>query len=234
MTPGPMTLLAAVPDPFEPWAVEGWMSERIQAVGDVRPDRDGARPFVPVEVPSPAMGHPLGEWGDGRFRRALLALLLADWVSYDSADDRVDFGRLAFVVGRFPRGFRLWFSEVDGLGWVPVGYTGWYPIDPTTFDQLLAGAPVHADRAVVPLREVGPAPVLYLFNYSVARPFRRTAASRRLLSAYFADVEAQSPGGLAAITVSGDGSRVAARAGLAPVAELRSGTCLEHVYARRT
>lgn len=230
--PSAMDLLDMLPDPLALATPARWINETVAAIAQATPERDGSTPFVAVGVPPVDRGHPLGAWADARWRRAVFALLVADWTCYETDDDRANFERLAYFVTRFPAGFRLWLSPLRGT-FVPVGYTGWYAINTGMFEQLASGAPYLADRAIVPLCSVDPDPLIYLFNYSIAAPYRRSEYSRRMLTAYWSDVNSHTPSGLAAVTVSEDGGRVARRAKMEPVATLPAGDLTEDVYIWR-
>lgn len=154
-----------------------------------------------------------GYLGNPRWRRALLALLCADWASYQTDADRVDVARLHYVFHAFPVGFRVW-SVLLEHAWVPVGYTAWYPVSPHTFTLLEAPSDSLVDRgAILPCRGL-PSPFLYLFNYSVTPQLIGSPLARDLVHRYAADITAQDPAGLGAITVSDHGVRVATRFGL--------------------
>ncbi len=119
------------------------------------------------------------------------------------------------MVHAFPRGFRVWSAEVPGAGRLPVGYTGWYPVSEATFGSLERDAASRHDRMVVPLAEgERRGSFLYLFNFSVVPQLKGTSAARGLVQAYARDLDAEEPLGLAAITVSADGERVATRFGM--------------------
>lgn len=144
----------------------------------------------------------------------LSALMLADWRSYTAPDDRVSYPRLRRAAQGFPEGFRSWWLPFAGDHWEPVGYSGWHPISSATFEALEHSTSAE-DRDVPPEQTRGTEPLVYLFNYSVAPFLRGSETARRLLRALKLDIKACKPQGLAAITVSADGERVARRWGLA-------------------
>ena len=55
---------------------------------------------------------------------------------------------------------------------------------------------------------------LYLFNFSVAAHLKKTALTKSLMTMLAADLAKQKPQGLACITVSPDGVRIAQRLGM--------------------
>jgi len=59
--------------------------------------------------------------------------LLADWLVYVDPADRVDYHRLKRIMEMFPAGFRVWFLRITPNEFVPVGYTGWYPLAKNLF-----------------------------------------------------------------------------------------------------
>lgn len=161
--------------------------------------------------------------GDPAFRRLVVAAWVADLAAYGTPDDQVDLVRLLYVMDTFPAGFRVWF-----WGDLPVGYTGWYPIAPHTVDLLVAHPEQVEHRGqVVPVRaHTGP---IYVFNYSIAAPLRRTRASRLLMRTLADELRAARPTQLAAITVSPEGTRCAERFGMRPVSTITVGASVEQV-----
>lgn len=210
-----------------------------------RAARDRARALVP----SPALlatlqahtltqadvSGPLGALSTSRGRTFVNATWAADWSAYDADDDRVDHVRLAFVVGLFPSGFTLYtVADTDGAR-VPVGYAGWYPVTANTL-TLLTNHPEEVSHRgqIPPVSAVDPAGALYVFNYSVVAPLRRTIVSRTLLTELSATLDAQPCRRRCAVTVSDDGARVARRLGMTHRADLVVGASMEQVYATPT
>lgn len=191
-------------------------------------------PLVPGDfethlVPTPS-NHAAGALADPAFRRALLAVLAADWAVYADPFDRVDLARLALTMARYPRGFRVAFWTPEGGRPVPVGYTAHHPIDAATLARFRACDPTLLDRTFVPL----PAPVsdgaTYLFSYGLAPAFRRAPFARALLRELQASFERDEPRALAALCVSDAGVRVAARWGLTSLGAIEGpGGEREHV-----
>lgn len=187
-------------------------------------------PLVSLDGAALALDPIAGErFRDERFRRFLGAVLAADWLTYASPDERVAFGQLCFTLDRFPSGFRVWFARVEGA-LMPVGYSAWHPIDVATWRRFETHDPPWRDRALVSLTRAQEGDYLYLFNYSVLAPWRRGEGSRALLRGLAQDVAKVSPRGLVAITVSGDGARVAGRFGLAPRGEITVGESREEIW----
>ena len=173
-------------------------------------------------------------YADPVWRRWVLALFFADLASYSVSSDQVEFHRLAYLVASFPQGFTLAWAKIAGEYW-PVGYTGWYPMSRTTFETFQNRPESLKTRMVVPVPESqGVHPLVYLFNYSVAPSFKKTPFSKMLMKNYAQELASQDPGGLAAITVSDDGSRIAQRFGLSLVGEFRLGNETERVFLTET
>jgi len=68
----------------------------------------------------------------------------------------------------------------------------------------------------------------------VAPSFKKTPLSKMLMKNYAQELASQDPGGLAAITVSDDGSRIAQRFGLSLTGEFRIGNATERVFLTET
>jgi hypothetical protein len=230
------TLLEGVPDLGDVAAATAWFEAKQAILRSLEPSPEIEASCRSVAVndlvgaPSP----PFGRYGDAAWRKLVLATLLVDWSCYPAPVDRVGIERLFQVMHVFPAGFRVWWVNDPGSGWLPVGYTGWYPIAELTFETLDARTSALFDRNVPALPAIDPGgSFLYLFNYSVLESLRRTSCSRRLLRALADDLAAVPLRGLAAIAVSEEGIRVAERFGMR-----RSGTLVldgapEHVYTRR-
>ena len=216
----PDALLESVPD-WGSWSeARDWLEEGLALVAQLSATAGEPGRFMTTSVtaPSPRVRR-FGMYGDSTWRRQVLATFVADLVSYAVPVNQVSFDRLAFVMHAFPTGFRVfWAQGADGRWW-PVGYSGWYPVLPSTFALLSDHARSLRDRMVAP----APAPTsqregpfVYLFNYSVAHALRRTALSSSLVKRLAADVAAVKPAGLATIAVSADGCGVAERFGMKP------------------
>ena len=159
-----------------------------------------------------------------QWRKFVLACFLADLISYPAApevNDQVDFPRLAFIMNACPERFRIGFLKLkDGHYW-PFGYTATYPISESQF-RLLEKTPDQLKDRFIPPEAGGRSthPFLFLFNYSVAPVFRSSPYSRAIMERFVHDLDTIQYQGLACITVSEDGARVARRFGM---------TCSGHV-----
>lgn len=225
--------LAALPDFAEIAEASGWLEASLASIERVSAEALLAAPLLPVVPPeADASASPLGPLASAPWRRFALATLLADWACYHRPRDRVDVARLLSVLWRFPRGFRVWLGKI-GEDWLPVGYTGWYPIAPALFHRLGTDPASIAHRgAIEPLSAIDPGGTyVYLFNYSIVPPLRHTAHSATLLKALARDIAGLPLAGAAAITLSPDGARVAERFGLSHVGEISIDGEPELVYA---
>jgi hypothetical protein len=236
-TPEAVTaILAAVPDPGDLSGLEGWFAARQQILARLRPTAALEATLCSVDVGAlvrPAR-RPFGHHADPIFRKLVVATLLADWGCYTAPVDQVGFERLLFVMHVFPAGFRGWWVESPDDGWLPVGYTGWYPISEATFEMLASRAAMVRDRSTVPLPVIDPeGSFFYLFNYSILPAFRRGPCSRQLVRGLAEDIQAVPCRGLAAITVSEDGARVAERFGMRRAGSILVEGCEEWIYASR-
>lgn len=217
-------------------AFSDWDVLRGQLIGVVERARAAAlteavaASFASIEdEPADALG-PLGRYADARFRGLVGATFAADLASYDAPADQVSFDRLLDAMRVFPRGFRLWGATIDGAGWTPLGYTGVIPIAAATFARFEAGSASLAGPPTAALPAVEPGgSFLYLFNYSVVPGLRGTPLAARVIKALAEDVARTPHLGLAALTVSGDGERVARRFGM----EARGAGRHEVVFTRR-
>lgn len=106
----------------------------------------------------------------------------------------------------FPRGFTLWWG-----GGIPVGYTAWHPVAPKALQRL--DVQPTADEPLAPAA-LGPAPQVYVFNYSLVAPLRKSPFSGMILRTLAAQLAAVQPSRLGAGVVSPEGERVAARFGM--------------------
>ncbi len=147
--------------------------------------------------------------------RHFTAVLLADWACYVAPADKVTPERLRQAMDTFPQGFRSWWIRSPDRDWLPVGYSGWYPVSKETFSLLEQGA-LSAGRSVPAISLAEEGALLYLFNYSVLPPLRGSEVARRLVRGLADEVNALQPRGVAALTVSSDGARVAQRFGMRP------------------
>lgn len=222
--------LQSLPDWADRPAAEARLADWIAKARTLRPTPDAIAATVPIDVGGPSG---TAAFLDARWRRLALATLAADFAIYDPDEDRVDFPRLNHVLAAFPQGFRLWWTPAAAGGFVPVGYSGWYPIAPAVFERLATRPASVTDRGEMAPAPLGPAPIVYLFSYGVAAPLRKTDVARRLLAALADDIRLAQPGGLAAITVSEDGARVARRFGMKASGNVSVGGGAEVAFVRR-
>lgn len=207
--------LADIPD-FSDWPLaRKWVEHRLETLEKSSFSSEVRDSFCSVSAPDTTADPVFGLTGDPGWRKFMFGLFLADWSCYDTPADRVDFARLLFVTQMFPAGFRLWTCILEDGIETPVGYTGWYPVSETVFQTLEKRPDSVTHRGFMfPLRETGNSPLLYLFNYSIVPQLRKTPQSKALLETMAKDMTAIHPRGLAAVTVSEDGIRVAKRYGL--------------------
>ena len=179
---------------------------------------------------------PFGLYQSKSWRQFVLCTFFADIISYSNSVDQVSFDRLLFIMHAFPQGFRCWWIKLpNGIYW-PVGYTGWYPMLESTFDVFRKYPEKLKDRMVVPNMNVnldGQNPYLYLFNFSVISEFKKSVLAKSLIKAYVKDILALAPAGLACITVSKDGIRIAERLDMSHVGDLIIDGSVENVYVKR-
>ncbi len=183
-----------------------------------------------------------GFYSSIQWRKFVLSTFFTDLVSYLNPIDQVTFDRLLFIMHRFPQGFRVWWTQVDGLSkqetWWPVGYSGWYPIAESCF-ELLNKLPQTVpqrirERTIIPeVDPLQPRPYLYLFNYSVAPALRKSYLSKMLMARFSQDIVAQNAQGLSCITVSEDGAQVATRFGMKCSGTYKIQDSIESVYTKK-
>ena len=177
--------------------------------------------------------HPLGCLASATWRRFVIDVFVADWACYSRPVDRVDFPRLLSILAVFPQGFRLWLGRLPDGKRVPVGYSGWYPIDRYAFDRLRSdpGGIGHR-RNIVPLRSAETdRRRAYLFNVSIIPPLYRSRQSALLMKSLAEELKAAQVSDLAAIAVSEAGARVVRRFGLEYTGELMCEGEREQVFA---
>ncbi|MBI4031233.1 MAG: hypothetical protein HY370_06105 [Proteobacteria bacterium] len=157
-------------------------------------------------------------------------VLAADWACYAAPEDKVDEPRLRAVINAFPDGFRLYLK-----GNKPVGYTGWYPIARAIFDRLHDAPQTLTHRGqIMPLPGLSRGgDYLYLFNYSIIPALHKTPESKAMIQDFARVVRVAPHRGLAAVTVSPDGARVAEKFGMTRRGEMTHDGAPEDVYALR-
>jgi len=187
----------------------------IERARGVAPSEEIAASFASIADAPLATPGPLGRCGDARFRALVGATFAADLACYAEPRDQVSFDRLLDAMRAFPHGFRLWGAKIAGAAWLPLGYTGVVPIAAETFERLERGTASLAGPAITALPAVEPGgSFLYLFNFSVVPGLRGTAMAARVVKGLADDVAQTPHRGLAALTVSRDGERVAERFGM--------------------
>ena len=242
-----LALLENVPDwgssaPTEK-LFEDWLHRGKKAVLGATPESIDWETIQVLELP-PGLrsASSLGCVLNPTWRKWVLGLYLADLVSYALPSDQVEFNRLSYLAAAFPEGFALFWLQIARQYW-PVGYSGWYPMTSSAFETFEKRPESLQDRMVVPKTsasstEANPIPAserpfLYLFNYSVATPFKKSPLSKILMHRYAQSLAAQNPQGLAAITVSDEGCRVASRFGMQQTGHFKLGNEVERVFTGR-
>lgn len=170
-----------------------------------------------------------GLYASINWRKFVLAVFFADIVSYMEEVEQVSFERLLFVLHRYPQGFKTWWIKIGGAYW-PVGYTGWYPMSKTAYEVFKNAPDSLSDRMVVPEISTNKHPFLYLFNYSVAPQFKKTILSKILVKEFVEEIKKQEPKGLACITVSEEGEKVASQFGMRHTGNLIMDKSKEKVF----
>lgn len=162
-----------------------------------------------------------------------LSAFAADLASYPKIEDQADYPRLTSVIESFPQGFSVYFSEVSGDVFLPVGYTGWYPVSEQVFDLLDKSPEKITNRGDMRPVEMTQDSYIYLFNYSIAAPLRQTEHSRSLINDFVKTITDLNVRGLAAVTVSPDGIRIAEKFGMTCSGQMTHMNDIENVYTKR-
>ncbi len=166
------------------------------------------------------------------WRKFVLAVFFADLVSYPDPRNQVNFDRLLFILHSYPQGFRVYWSLFpDGSRW-PVGYTGWYPMLESQFHLLAQDPQKMKSRMILPAVDdpILSKSFIYLFNFSVAKPFRMTSLSSALMKSYCWDLSQAQAQGLCLIAVSQHGEKMAERLGMSCTGWLGDGMRRDRVY----
>lgn len=225
-------LLAQVPT-LSSWdAAIHWIQKGQQAIGKHSQEQLLTLPFASFTLPAMNPDLLFGLYPSKQWQQFVLATYLADLLSYTEPVDQVDFSRLLFVMHAFPQGFKTWWVQLPSQDWWPVGYSGWYPMLETMFTQFEQAPETLKNRMVVPTQLERNA-YLYLFNYSAAPLFKKSPLTQALMRELAADVHAVQAAGLACITVSDEGMRIAHRFGMQRTGYLTLDGCLEGVYVSR-
>ena len=174
----------------------------------------------------------LGAYQSADWRRFAAGVYLADLACYTNPADQADFPRMLSVTAAFPQGFRLYMAQMANGHNLPIGYTGWYPISDNVFDVLHNNPQQFTHRGMItPLKQFEEnKSKLYLFNYSVVEPLIGSDTSSQLVK-YFAQSLADFPNaGMAAVTVSENGQRVAKKFGMVYTGDMTHDGEAEGVY----
>lgn len=225
-------ILSSIPD-FSLWEEAfKWMQKGRQEISRITHEWAIDAEFVPLEWSQiqQTLKSPFGHYFSEHWRKFVLAAFFADLASYEKPVDQVTFDRLLFVMHAFPEGFRVWWVKLERAWW-PIGYSGWYPMFETMFEIMKKTPEKLRSRMVIPNPlMLGTKKNLYLFNFSVIAPFKKTELSRALIKNYCVDICERNPDGMACITVSEDGIRIAERLGLSCSGHFQLDGCQEKVY----
>lgn len=232
MTGNEIKLLETVPD-FSSWDTALlWLEQGRKQVSNYIPKNVSSNEMVSMDwsdVEQKSQS-PLGMYSVENWRKFVLATFLADLVSYENPVDQVSFDRLLFVMHAFPKGFRTWWVKLSDGSWWPVGYTGWYPMLQTMYELFEKKPGALKNRIVVPDVGGDRSGYLYLFNFSVAPGWKKTLLAKNLMKTYVQDIIEQKALGLACITVSEDGMRLAKRLGMECSGQLTIDGSVEGIY----
>ena len=181
------------------------------AVKQVLAGKAEIKDFFKVRFTTHTKDQHFGYFPNPTWRKFLLSIYYADLLSYPAPADQVDFPRLCYILSYAPQGFTVWWAALADGRKFPVGYTGWYYVAESVFQQVAAlkedGEQGISHRFFLPAQQT--TAYLYLFNYSIVRDLKGTRFSRRLIQDFAAEINGMAYQGLFCATVSGDGSRVA-------------------------
>lgn len=228
-SPGAETLLEAIPD-FLDWnKALLWIEEGqkvLQPSLMMTENNIFELSWSDIALPSTSSFgfYPLENW-----RKFVLAVYFADLVSYKNPIEQVNFDRLLFVMHAFPQGFRVWWIQVSDL-WLPVGYSAWYPMLESAFELFKRNPERIKDRMVVPAPSIEKSPYLYLFNFSAMPSLKGSLLTKQLIKHFIQEIQNFGYSGLACITVSEDGARIAKRLGMDHTGNFNLAGSIEGVY----
>ncbi len=227
MTPLSKKLLESIPSSWD--KAESWLEATLVAIQQLTHKQLMAAEFTSLEWLDIAQEptSPFGLHTSESWRKFVLATFLADTASYPTPTDQVNFDRLLFIMYNFPQGFRTWWVKPQNSPWLPIGYTGWYPMVETAFTTFKATPERLTNRMVLPATQ---SPFLYLFNFSVAPQAKKLPLTKALMTAYVDNIRQQNPQGLACITVSEDGIRAAKRLGMFYTGSIQTNGSKEDVW----
>ncbi len=184
----------------------------------------------PITVSAPDKNADPKAW-----RQFVLAGVAADWACYLKPDDRAEFDRMQSVLDSFPEGFKIYFAKTDKGEFLPVGYTGWYPISEEVFN-LLSDTPekIKHRGAMVPVPLQPRENYVYLFNFSIAPQLVGSVHSRALIKDYAGQIVSIPKSGMAAVTVSKYGISACEKFGLHCTGQITHNGDVENVYSARS
>lgn len=228
--------LGWIPDPAEMSfaELERWLAASIDqsCAIDVQDAQGDAFTSFQME---PLPDYACGPEADPMWRRYFLAILLADWASYERPVDRIDYARLKYILTSAYPWFRLYFVRTKNA-LVPVGYAAWYPLSRFVFDATKEGEAEIDDRgAFLPLRTARKGDKydhVYILNVSIIKNLRNTPCAVRMLLDLHRDAMAQEQAGLMAITVDEAGSRFSCFVGMDLVSRIKVQGEMENLYVR--
>lgn len=168
-------------------------------------------------------------------QQSITTVLLADWACYAKPEDRAEYLRLHDIISTFPKGFRIWFCQTINKTYLPVGYTGWYPIARSIFEKALMrpGEITHRRELWPEISLSKGEKYLWVFNYSIIKQLRKSEQSKKMLQTYAADIQAVNPCGLAAAVISEESKSVARKLGMAYIGNMTHAGVSEEVWGVR-
>jgi hypothetical protein len=228
----PQSLLTIIPDFLEWEKARLWLEEGqklMQSAPNIKKINIRVLEWSDIALPAtPYFGlYSLEIW-----RKFAFAVYFTDLISYQNPIERESFERLLFILHAFPQGFRIWWMRIHDL-WLPVGYSAWHPMLETAFEVFENSPERLKDRMVVPCKLSQDPPFIYLFNSSAAPHLNKSLLTKRLMQYFIRDIENTHYKGLACITVSKDGDRVATRLKMRHAGDFSIGDSLEGVYVKR-
>lgn len=232
----PATVLNAVPDMqfMNAPDVQAWICTHIDVLRRTKFESENIESFSSFELNDDFSGEG-GPEVSAQWRKFFLAVLLADWACYEREVDRADCERLKSVMKDAYRYMRLWHCAMPDGSLMPVGYSGWYPIAQSVYENVLKHYAELHDRGVfVPQRveAIHDVRYAYVFNISIIEPLRNTVCSRRMIQAFQQDAEALTQAKLMAVTVDEAGAKFSRLAGFSLVGQLTVQGEKESLYVR--
>jgi hypothetical protein len=207
--------LARIPAVHSPDALASWLENTATRLNALPPDR-----LDPGQVAScTGQEAAIRDFfpGQNAAETFTLAVLLADWACYAEKEKREEPAHIDNIFSVFPHGLRLWTVKLQDKP-IPIGYTCFHPISRDLFHRL-QNAPerITNRKQISPEKESSDGEnALYIHNISIIKQFHRTQTSKNLVKALAQDIASVAHCALAAIVVSPDGQRLAARFGMHP------------------